>query len=53
MFIMVIYNKISKYKYKSLKNKSQKYIPFLQRKLKCFPRYLETFKAVFKVFLLH
>ena len=49
-------------KYKSLNNKSQthniesvnsdfrKYIPFLQRKSKCFPRSLETFKAVFKVF---
>ena len=51
-------------KYESLNNKSQthnigvkgvnsdfrKYIPFLQRKSKCFPRSLETFKAVFKVF---
>ena len=49
-------------KYKSLNNKSQtyniesvnsdfrKYIPFLQRKSKCFSRSLETFKAVFKVF---
>ena len=49
-------------KYESLNNKSQthniesvnsdfrKYIPFLQRKSKCFPRSLETFEAVFKVF---
>ena len=51
-------------KYKSLNNKSQthnigvkcvnsdliKYIPFLQWKSKCFPRSLETFIAVFKVF---
>ena len=49
-------------KYKSLNNKSQthniesvnsdfrKYIPFLQRKSKCFPRSLEIFNAVFKVF---
>ena len=51
-------------KYKSLNNKSQTYnigvkgvnsdfrknIPFLQRKFKCFSRYLETFKVVFTVF---
>ena len=48
--------------YKSLNNKSQthniesvnsdfrKYIPFLQRKSKCFPRSLETFEAILKVF---
>ena len=32
------------------KSKIRKYIPFLQRKFKCFSRTLETFKAVFKVF---